>query len=670
MNTVPFGPAGRVVFQRTYARTKDDGTKETWPETAARVARGNLNLVYGHQSEWSADVQREYDSLNYYMNNFAIIPAGRHLWASGVTSHLFNCWVAPWGDKFSDHFEFTSNRLFEGGGVGANYSTRHIQKFRAPDHQVRVYLTSLGGHQDIDEMDQYLTVPYTGTVQGKRWDVEDTREGWAKALTNLIDSFFRPNNDTVRWYDVAGIRPSGSPLISSGGTASGPAPLLKLLTDVTAILTAAFARGTLTPMDAMEIDHAIAEAVVAGGTRRSARMSIVRWDDPYIFDFLKCKKDSGKHWTTNISVEIDDEFLNKLNWLGDNKAKEVHAAVCEAMLENGEPGYWNSSLSSVGEIGEVFATNPCGEITLQFSEPCNLGHVNLDYFHDKDWTELVEAHRLVTRFLMRATFGSVNDLESRKILDRNRRIGVGHLGVQGYWAKRGVKYSEISSGAAAVELQLLYKVVRQEAREYAFELRIPEPVKVTTVAPTGSVAKLPGVSEGIHPIYARWYERRIRFSMRSESEWQTVMNAQAEGFVVEDDIYDSSGMTKVVVYPTEDILMEQVRALGLPESVVQSADELDVIDMLSVQRTYQKFWADNAVSYTCNIAEGSVTPEKLASILAKWLPDLKGTTIMVDASRPQAPYKRITKEEYDAVTAKVQEDSTSEECSNGACPVR
>src|SRR5262249_40323275 len=154
--------------------------------------------------------------------------------------------------------------------------------------------------------------------------------------------------------------------------------------------------------------------------------------------------------------------------------------------------------------------------------------------------------------------------------------------------------------------------------------------KLTTVAPTGTIAKLPGVTEGIHPIYARWYERRVRFSMRDAFQREMVLNHEMDGFRVETDVYDSSGQTKVVVFPTEDILVAQVRALGLPDDIVQAADQLTVRDMLSVQRVYQRYWADNAVSYTCNIPEGATTPTALAELLQEFLPDLKGTTIMVD----------------------------------------
>lgn len=595
--------------------------------------------------------------------------------ATIATTHSFmladglrtsNCHVAGWGRTLSEHYQFSFMRLMEGGGVGANYSGKYTGQYGKPGRKVSVRIICNPGHSDIRELEPALspTLP-KGALPLM---VADSREGWAAALMELLDTAMRSGPEATCVYDVSAVRPSGSPLKTFGGTASGPAPFALMMLRTADILNAAYAEGGLTPLHLMEIDHAIAECVVSGGNRRSARMAIVHWNDKHIHDFIKCKQDTGLHWTTNISVEIDDEFLNQLSSPGENHAKAVHSAVCQAALNNGEPGYWNSSLSNEGEIEEVVATNPCGEIGLTQWENCNLGHVNLDWFAGKD-EELSEAHRLMTRFLIRATFGDVNDPKQAVKLASQRRIGVGHLGVQGYWAKKGVKYSDIPRHAAS-ELNLLYKIVREEARAYAFQLRIPEPVKVTTVAPTGTIAKLPGVSEGIHPIYARHFERRVRFSLRDPNQVTQVREAEMQGFKVETDVYDQSGQTAVVVYPTEDILVAQVRELGLPDNVVQSADELSVEDMLSVQRLYQRHWADNAVSYTCNIPEGSVTPEELSSILSKFLPDLKGTTLMVDASRPQAPYTRITHEEYLTATATKVEDSTDESCASGACPIR
>jgi ribonucleoside-triphosphate reductase len=678
---VPFGPTGEVVYNRTYSRDKEGGGKETWPETVERVVRGNLALVYGSCDEktWPAEVHYEYERLRYYMNNFALLPAGRHLWATGVAGrqYLFNCHVAGWGGLLSEHFEFSFLRLMEGGGVGANYSMKHIRRFGSPRRKLEVHVICDPSHPDYAELEPHLSTVY-GIEAVPDMYVEDSREGWAFALTDLIDTFYcqqEPVQDGVLIYDVSSVRPSGAPLKTFGGTASGPAPFAMMMNEVAKVLSASFDCDRFTPIDAMLIDHAIAECVVSGGNRRSARMSIVHWDDPYIMEFIKCKADTGKHWTTNISVEIDDEFIRLLNQDMDTtkclnlKAFMVHRAVVEAMLANGEPGYWNSSLSNVGEVKEVIATNPCGEIALQPWENCNLGHVNLDWFARREFGELEEAHRLMTRFLIRATYGDVNDPKQAKILAANRRIGVGHLGVQGYWAKLGVRYSDIPR-TAEHELDLLYAIVRKEARDYAFQLRIPEPVKVTAMAPTGSVAKLPGVTESGQAIHSRYFERRIRFSKRDEGQFQMVMEALSKGFKVEDDVYDQTGMTAVVVYPTEDLLLSQVRALGYSDDVVQSQDELSVRDMLAVQRLYQQHWADNAVSYTVNIPEGSVTEDELAEILREYLPYLKGTTVMVDASRPQSPYTRITREQYESSTATAIEDSTDLECSRGSCPVR
>lgn len=693
----PFGPTGEAVYRRTYSREKIDGTFETWPETVRRVARGNLALVNGQPESWSHETMQEYNRLVHFMDRMAILPAGRQLWASGVEGRqfLFNCHVSGWGRKFSDHFAFTFMRLVEGGGVGANYSTEHYKHYGAPRHPIKLVLTARQDHPDYEKMKNNLADPAefdAAVAQNNYRDyrgtgiVADTREGWAVALTEVIDEaqtiFGTENKTRVVYFDLSDIRPEGSPLVSSGGVASGPAPLAQMLHDIVAVLNRAWDQGHYTPIDIMEMDHVISVGAIAGGKRRSARMSICKWDDPYIFDFIDSKKDGSQFWTTNISIEIDNEFLEELHH-PNSWAADVHRAACNAVLANGEPGYWNSDLSSVGEPGKIIATNPCGEIALEAWEACNLGHVNLDAFVDKKYAlgynmdELREAHRLITRFLIRSTFGDITDPAQRKTQDRNRRIGVGHLGVQAFFVKAyEIPYSLVphcpDSGIIMPKgfLRSLKQHVRQTAREYAFELRIPEPVKVTTVAPTGSIAKLPGVSEGIHPIYARWYERRVRFSLRDDREFEQVQEYMKQGFKVEDDVYDPSGMTQVVVFPTEDILVAQVRDLGLDTDLVESADQLSIRSMLDFQAFYQENWADNAVSYTVNIPEGTVTPDELGQILAEYLPRLKGTTIMVDSSRDQAPYARISEAEYTVAAAKTVEDSTDLECSTGACPIR
>ncbi len=682
-----WGSQGEIVFLRTYSRTKPNGDKESWKDTIARVATGNLSLVYGDKERWSPAVEHEYDRLLHFMERFAILPAGRHLWASGVSSrqYLFNCHHAGWAEKLSTHSEFNSLRLFEGGGVGSNFSSKYLAPYGLPRRHLTVHIVCDPSHPDYLEMDEagVLSKEFSHEWEGA-YAVEDTREGWAKAQVDLIDTFMTDSEvrHGDRVYDVTRVRHKGTPLRSSGGYASGPQPFAVMMRKVARTMNSTTPGGPthLKPVEAMLLDHYAAEAVVAGGNRRSARMSMCHWLDPFIFEFINCKADSGEHWTTNISVEVDDHFIEAL---GDESHKDrahaaaVHAAVVAGMLTNGEPGYWNSTLSNVGEVGTVTCTNPCGEVPLEEFENCNLGHVNLDAFAPTlkngphDILGLIEAHRLMTRFLIRATWGDSNDPKSREVLARNRRIGVGHFGVQGFWAKKGLRYSEVPKQAKAKKfLTELYDVVRKEARDYAFELRIPEPIKVTTVAPTGSIAKLPGVTEGIHPVYARFFERRVRFSKTSPTERDMVLEASAAGFTVEDDACDASGNTAIVVYPTKEKLVAEVEALGYNANVVESADEIDVRDMLSFQAMYQESWADLAVSYTVNIPEGKYEADELGAVIAEFLPRLKGTTVMVDGTRAQAPYTRITKAQFAAYTVTRIEDSTDEECASGACPVR
>lgn len=732
-----FGPTGQVVYERTYSRTQADGSKETWPDTVDRVVTGNLALVYGPRETWSEEVLSEYTRLRAYMLRFAIIPAGRHLWASGVKGrqYLFNCHVSGWGEKLSDHFEFTFLRLMEGGGVGANYSSRFLAPYGAPRRQLKVHVVCDPLHQDYEDM---LAAGLLSTEYDSDWagsfEVEDSREGWASALTDLLDTYM--TDDEVkhadRVYDVSRVRCKGSRLKTFGGTASGPAPFARMMHEVAGVMNRAqaeclppvvkwnaadpapwgpgevehredgriFYTGTdqlvpyfrrrthLTPVEAMEIDHAIAECVVSGGNRRSARMSIVHWDDPYIAEFLACKQDTGKHWTTNISVEIDNDFLGYLSGQvvedigpgGTELARMVHRRVVEGMLTNGEPGYWNSSLSNVGEVNEVIATNPCGEIALEAWENCNLGHINLDAFAPKrrggpaDWLGLDEAHRLMARFLVRATFGDVNDPKQAAKLAANRRIGVGHLGVQSFYAKRGIRYTDVPHRLRLrAELMDMRDRVREAAREAAFELRIPEPVKCTTVAPTGTIAKLPGVSEGIHPIMFRHFIRRVRFNRNNPDEAAKLKEFAEQGFKVEDCVYDQSGSTAVVEFPTKDNLLAELEELGYDQydaaELAQTAGEISIDDMLRFQALYQECYADNAVSFTVNVRPG-LDQLDVEDVIAKWLPRLKGTTVMVNGSRPQAPYEEISAAQYEAATASVVSDGIDEECASGACPVR
>jgi adenosylcobalamin-dependent ribonucleoside-triphosphate reductase len=288
-----------------------------------------------------------------------------------------------------------------------------------------------------------------------------------------------------------------------------------------------------------------------------------------------------------------------------------------------------------------------------------------------DYLSLLDAHRLMTRFLIRATFSEVGDPKSREVLDRNRRIGVGHFGVASFLALIGKKYSKAPADKHFKNLlRELAREVDRSAEEFCHDLRIPVPVKKRTIAPTGTIAKMPGVSEGVHPIFAKYFIRRVRLSKVDPDQVSMAEKYAVEGFLVEDDMYADN--TSVVSIPTKDSLVEAVvdRFGRDGEEIVEAADDLSLKEMLAFQALYQTHWADNAVSFTANVDPAQYKGQEVEQEIVRFAGKLKGATIFPEASMPQAPYERLTKEEYEAAQAKQIADGVDEECGTGGCPVR
>lgn len=310
-------------------------------------------------------------------------------------------------------------------------------------------------------------------------------------------------------------------------------------------------------------------------------------------------------------------------------------------------------------------TGQCGEISGQ--DLCCLGHVNMAAH--LEFPDLLQSCRLVTRMLIRATFSKKPDEELAEQVRHNRRIGVGVTGYHNWLVMQGIKYSESHNDAKVMTtLDEMYKAIRDEARRYSYELRIPEPVKVTTVAPCGTISLLPGVAQGIHPVYALRFNRRVLYSEGEPGQAKIIEQAKADGCKIEDSVYTSG--TKCVTYLCED---EIVKHASDP-SVLEDAHDISMDDMFAVQAMFQEWFADNSISFTVNFDNTKVSKADLKASLMKWLPKLKGCTVMPFVhDRPQAPYERLTQAQYDklkkAKHRKVFTSNSETECSNGACPI-
>jgi ribonucleoside-triphosphate reductase len=663
MHTPEWGPIGEDVYNRTYSRKRSDGTYETWPDTVARVVEGSTSV-----GKVAPD---EVERLTELIESFKMLPAGRHLWITGTgLPYTRNCFRAPWSPRLADHFEFMADQLLTGGGVGSNYSQEYISQSPVL-RPVSLLVTCSAEHPNYEEVkaaagDRWVDHSvYEGDTLGV-WRIPDTREGWAQAWGGLFDAATntRKGVGILITYDVSDIRPTGAEIKTFGGTASGPGPLVSSLVNVLGVINGATGRH-LTSVEAMLCDHHIAAAVVAGGARRSARMSIVHWQDPQIMEFISCKADHMHHWTTNISVEIDDHFIEALN-LGEAHANRVFRAVVEGMWANGEPGFTNTSLASVGETGDVRSTNPCGEIFLEEGESCNIGSVDLDAFGTDD-KGAEEAFRLMARFLIRATLIKPYQELTAEVEHRNRRIGVGFLGLQGWGAAHGVKYADIPHNPLLIEkMHRFREIVRDEADRYCDELGISRCIKVTAIAPNGTISQLRGSQPGAHAVLAKYAWRRVRYTIGDPR----ISDALDRGLLVEPCIYADN--TAVIRYPLRDVILDRH-----DESLVQQTNEISLNDQLAVlafvTNTFCAGKDGNAVSFTSNLdreALGSV--DEAARVIRSWLPIVKGLTVFPSESRPQSPYEVISRVDYErAARGESWVGSSNDgECAGGACPVR
>lgn len=655
-----FGPIGQDVYNRTYSRPLGDG-HETWPDTVRRVVRGNFSLAPAHVSE------REIVRFTSLMDSFALLPAGRHLWVTGVPGvpgeARRNCFRAPFTSRLADHFEFMGSMLLLGGGVGSNYSQEYL-KLAEPITGSFVLITCDPAHKDYQAVrdaagDRFIEMPLFTDLR-----VEDSREGWVKAWGTVVDNATDGLFGTLTVIDVSRVRPHGDPILTFGGTASGPGPLVSSLVEISRVLDGAKGRH-LTGIEAMNCDHAIASAVVAGGARRSARMSVMHWNDPSILEFIQCKADHLHHWTTNISVEVDAEFFTRLHD-GDPHVNHVFENVITGMYLNGEPGFYNVVNAAIGERRDVRATNPCGEVPLEEGESCNIGSVDLEEFGTDD-EGAIEAFRLMTRFLIRQTLTPITTEPTATVETRNRRIGVGFLGFQGWAAAHGVRYSDAQhSGVLSTKLRTFRREIRAEADAYCDELGIPRCIKVTAIAPNGTIAQLKGTQPGGHATLARYCLRNVRYTTGDPR----IAAALAAGLKVEPCIYAAN--TMVVGYPVADRLVER-----FDKALIEQIDEVSIDDQFGVLEMITSEFcggADgNAVSFTASFDPTTTSREELRTAVAYWLPVVKGLTVFPTMSRPQSPYEPMTEAEYQRYVFTGQVDTGIEDltCSvSGGCPIR
>ncbi len=430
---------------------------------------------------------------------------------------------------------------------------------------------------------------------------QDTREGWGDHIKHATLALMTGAGIGANY---SALRPEGTPLKNGGGEASGPLALMQ---------------GT----------NEMGRAARQGGSRRGAIWAGLSWRHVDIFKFIHSKNWSeeikaaklrdfnapGPLDYTNISVCLDDEFFAAManpNHVLRDHAWGVYWAAVRNMLESGEPGF---SVDAGVNAGEDLR-NACTEITsADDSDICNLGSINLARIGSL--SEMSRVVQLGTAFLLAGTlYSDVPYLRVADVRARNRRLGLGLMGVHEFLLKRGKRYD--IDGSLSDYLHA-YTGSTAYARHYADIWEISRPVKTRAIAPTGTIGLVGETTTGIEPLYAAAYKRRYRDGV---DEWRY----------------------QLAIDPTARRLVEQ----GVDPDKIEDALTLagDVERRLAFQAWAQGF-VDHGISSTINLpAWGSALNNEdrvhaFGDMLIRYLPRLRGVTVYPDGARGGQPITRV-----------------------------
>ncbi len=420
------------------------------------------------------------------------------------------------------------------------------------------------------------------------------------------------------------------------------------------------------PISFMEVFNAATETIKQGGTRRGANMGILRVDHPDILEFITCKRDSTKLTNFNISVALTDKFMEALENNGEYdlvnprskqlhkkmKARKVFEMIVNMAWRNGEPGIIFIDRinrdNPTPKIGEIESTNPCGEQPLLPYESCNLGSINLakmltmkDGRVAVDWAKLGETVRWSVRFLDNVIDMNKYPLpQIEQMTKSNRKIGLGVMGFADMLLRMGTSYDTEDALKLGADLM---KFINDEAHKASIALaeergtfpnfanstlakrfKKVRNATVTTIAPTGTISIISGVSSGIEPIFAVAYVRNVMDKdILPEVNPIFAEVAHDRGFYTDELMKEiaTKGSLKELRAVPEDIRRLFVTALDIsPEWHIK------------MQAAFQDH-TDNAVSKTVNFPK-EATPKDVEDVyMMAYRLGTKGVTVYRYGSR-------------------------------------
>jgi ribonucleoside-triphosphate reductase len=563
--------------------------RETWYEIVTRNKEMHM--------EKFPNLKEEIEDAYSYVYAKKVLPSMRSLQFAGKpisinNSRIFNCSYLPIDDYRA--FSETMFLLLSGCGVGYSVQQHHIEK--------------------LPEIRK--------ASKSKRYLINDSIEGWADAVKILMKSYFGYISYTPI-FDYRDIRQKGERLVTSGGKAPGAEPLKITLTHVQAILDRKENGEKLTSLECHDIICHLADAVLSGGIRRAALISLFNLDDEEMLTskFGNWWENNPQRGRANNSAVLMRSKITKDTFLDLWKKIELS--------NSGEPGFLFTNDKDAG-------TNPCAEINLKPNQFCNLCEINAS---DIDSQEEFNNRAKAAAFIgtLQASYTDFHYLRDiwRKTTEKEALLGVGMTG--------------IASGAIFnFNIKEAAKSAVEENARVAELIGINKAARVTTVKPAGTTSLVLGTSSGIHDWHAPYYWRRIRLG-KNEALYTYLSINHPE--LLEDDFFKPNIQSIVKVpqkAPDSAMLRESTTALDLLERI----------------KTINKEWIKPGYRKGANMHNVSATVTMKHDewdTVGEWVYENKDYFTALsflpfsDHSYVQSPFEDITKEEYEEAVKSLHE---------------
>ena len=572
-----------ITVHMKYARYLPDlERRETWDEIVSRNEQMHIKTY----PQLKGEINEIYTN---YVRTRKVLPSMRSMQFGGKPveispNRVYNCAYMP----IDSYIAFSESMFLLLGGTGVGYSVQrhHIEQL-----------------PEIQQPNKERT---------RRYLINDSIEGWATAVRDLMECYMGVRKSSPK-FDYSDIRPKGSLLKTSGGKAPGPQPLRECLVKVEGMLQNIPNGSKLSPIQAHDIMCHLADAVLAGGIRRAAMISLFSADDS---NMLSCK--SGNWWENNPQR---GRANNSAVLLRHRIDKEFFMNVWERiqLSGSGEPGLYFSNDKDWG-------TNPCCEIALRPFQFCNLTEVNASTVEgQKDLEDRVKAAAFLGTLQAGYTdFHYLRDIW-RRTTEKDSLLGVSMTGI----ASNIVEKLDIESASLQAKL---------ENRRVAKMLGINPASRITCVKPAGTTSLVLGSSSGIHAWHDDYYIRRVRVG-KNEAIYNYLAKNHPE--LVEDEYFN----------PTEQAVISIPQKA--PENAITRSES--VFDLLERVKQFSIRWVNNGHVDGMNTHNVSATisiKEDEWDDVAEWMwfnrHYYNGLSVLPydGGTYKQAPFETITEEEY------------------------